>query len=334
MTNAFVKLRLFGWLADTQGCGMYRVKSPLDALAARDLAKVRYDERMWPPDQEDGTLIIGQRVCLPGPSGIWQSLRGRRPLVFEVDDDLLNVDPTSEIAYKFFSEPGVRQRLQDNIGAADLVTVSTQPLADLMSRYNSNIRVLPNCVDESVLEIDRKPNDRITIGWGGSPTHEMDFKTAAGGLRRTMARYPDSLMKFVGVDYSSMIGNDRCISAPWISVYDHPDRYYRSIDFDIGVAPLTSHPFNSSKSHIKALEYAALGIPVVASDEPPYRDFVRHGETGFLVRQEHEWAKYLSLLAGDVDLRAQMGAAARELARKHTIQARCGLWLDAYRSVM
>jgi hypothetical protein len=65
--------------------------------------------------------------------------------------------------------------------------------------------------------------------------------------------------------------------------------------------------FASSKSYIKALEYAALGIPVIASDAEPYRDFVVHGVTGFLVRRDHEWLSYLRELASDDGLRQSMG---------------------------
>jgi glycosyltransferase involved in cell wall biosynthesis len=100
---------------------------------------------------------------------------------------------------------------------------------------------------------------------------------------------------------------------------------YKAIDFHIGLAPLRPHVFNQSKSHIKALEYAALGIPCIASDTGPYPDFIRHGETGFLVKQPHEWAKYLRELL-DPALRADMSAKARSLASEHTIENNVHLW--------
>jgi glycosyltransferase involved in cell wall biosynthesis len=58
--------------------------------------------------------------------------------------------------------------------------------------------------------------------------------------------------------------------------------YLRTIDFDfdIGLSPLRDTQFARSKSPLKALEYGALGIPVVAANVEPYASFVRHGETG------------------------------------------------------
>lgn len=110
--------------------------------------------------------------------------------------------------------------------------------------------------------------------------------------------------------------------------------YYSSIDFDIGLAPLEDTIFTRSKSYIKALEYSALGIPVIASDVGPYREFVDDGVTGFLVRRESEWIDRIRLLVEDADLRERMGAAAREKARKHTIQAGWGQWEQVFRSVL
>ena len=83
-----------------------------------------------------------------------------------------------------------------------------------------------------------------------------------------------------------------------------------------------------------AMEYAARGIPVVASDCEAYRGFVEHGVTGFLVRYEHEWDRYLRDLVNDEAMREQMGAAAKRLAAQHTIQARYGAWQAAYEGVM
>jgi glycosyltransferase involved in cell wall biosynthesis len=69
---------------------------------------------------------------------------------------------------------------------------------------------------------------------------------------------------------------------------------------------------------------------VIASDVGPYRDFITDGETGFLIRYEHEWLKRMSELASDSALRERMGAAARARAREHTIEGNWGLWEKAY----
>lgn len=89
---------------------------------------------------------------------------------------------------------------------------------------------------------------------------------------------------------------------------------------------LRPHVFNQSKSWIKALEAAALGIPIVASDLLPYRGFIDHGVTGFLVKRDHEWGQYLRALVEDEAMRLEMGKAAREKAVDYTIEKNYTVW--------
>jgi glycosyltransferase involved in cell wall biosynthesis len=140
-------------------------------------------------------------------------------------------------------------------------------------------------------------------------------------------------MHFVGKDYSPHLHHPDAIplgALLWTSWTDDIWDYYRGIDFDIGLAPLADIPFNYSKSHLKALEYAALGIPVIATDLPPYRDLVIDGVTGYLVSSPQEWDKRLTELINDQAAREEMGAAARKRAAEFTIQGNWQLWESAY----
>lgn len=103
-------------------------------------------------------------------------------------------------------------------------------------------------------------------------------------------------------------------------------------DFDIGIAPLLDTEFSRSKSPVKCLEYAARGIPVVANDAEPYRNFVKDGVTGYLIPQGRDdlWLKRLTELANDEDMRRKMGEAAREQAREWTIERHWPRWTEAY----
>jgi glycosyltransferase involved in cell wall biosynthesis len=58
---------------------------------------------------------------------------------------------------------------------------------------------------------------------------------------------------------------------------------------------------------------------------------VRHGETGFLISRDHEWAEALDALTGDEQLRVKMAAAAREQAAQWTVDRHAHLWERAYR---
>src|SRR5689334_15786988 len=156
--------RVFGWLADIQGCGYYRIMLPLCELARRGV-QTAFDSRMLADyatgsqpghitvnNGDDPVIIIGQRIALPAPSETWQLLAryDRYRLVLDIDDDLFHTDPANERAHAFFGDPATRRRMAENLRVADMVTVSTEPLAEQMRQYNDNVVVIGNYVDAAI----------------------------------------------------------------------------------------------------------------------------------------------------------------------------------------
>lgn len=339
MTDTDDTYDFFFWLADRQGCGSLRGMMPMDALAETGF-KIKYDEAM----QVKGFMpkvIIGQRVCKDSPSELWQSIAlspGRRPkLVYELDDDLWNIDPSNEMAYNWFVKGydgpantyhNVSENIKANILVADRVTCTTQAIADIVGQWNDDVRIVPNYIQEWVTEHERPRRDRLTVGWMGSATHTMDWDQASGSVRQFLNRNEDVDFHIIGAQYGDWLKLPKAQvkETPWIQGVEN---VWREIDFDIGIAPLRPHLFNRAKSSLKFMEYAALGIPTIASDVGPYAEAITHGETGFLVKREHEWAKYLRLLKEDSDLREEMGKNAREWAKTQTLQGHVDEWKAA-----
>jgi glycosyltransferase involved in cell wall biosynthesis len=196
--------------------------------------------------------------------------------------------------------------------------------------------VLPNYIPRWVLSLPRDtPDRRLRIGWAGGSSHGRDIHMATASVRRCMQRFPEWDLYLNGMDYRRQFRcpPERSFFVPWIHVTDDPEVYYRAIDFDIGICPLLSTQFSRSKSWIKALEYFSRGIPVVASDVEPYRRFIDHGVNGFLCKTDHEWLKYLSLLASDDKLRAEMGAAAKVKASANVVEDHVQEWVNAYKTL-
>lgn len=314
-------MRVLGIPSNADGSGYYRIYQPLTELGrhGHEVTLPPHGTHILPYQAwvDELDVIVGQRIGGSVGSRLWQAWRGRARLVYEIDDNVFAPDTPLD---------GVTGRIGDGVreaaAGADLVVVSTEPLADVMRGINPNVVVLPNRVHADLLTVERPRRERVTVGWAGGISHTRDMQSIAGPLRRFLDRNPTVDMHFIGVDYSPMLGRPHR-HTPWsANVWD----YYASVDFDIGIAPLVSSRFNDCKSHIKALEYAALGIPVVASDEPPYRDFVVDGVTGFLVRHDHEWGRRLYQLVCDEQMRAEMGAKAREHAAGYTIQEHWTGW--------
>lgn len=339
MTDLPETVDVFGWLADRTGCGTIRMMQPLDALAEASGRTTVYSEAL----KTKGFMpkvLVGQRVCKDQPSALWQHIAGnqhRPKLVYELDDDLWNIDPSNGTAFDWFVNGydrksrevhNVRHNFETNIGVADRVTVTTEALANLIRPLNENVYVVPNRMPEWVLDWERPRNERLTIGWMGSATHSMDWDQAGPHVARFLKQNPDVGFHLIGGEYEDWLklGADRVRSTGWINGVEN---VWRAIDFDIALAPLRPHVFNQSKSNLKAMEAAALGIPIVASDCGPYPGFVEHGKTGFLVKRDHEWGKFLRELVNDADMRAEMGAAAKEKARQWTLEGNINDWAHA-----
>lgn len=312
---------------DGTACGYYRIRLPFDAMKSHGLDASYATLGEAPP----GSIIVGQRVGSPGLSVPWLKLWRDHRIVWETDDDLWAVNALNRRAVRHFT-PEVLDALEQVARIAHMVTVSTEPLADVMRRFNDHVVVLPNHVDDRLLDIERPRRDRVTVGWAGGDSHHVDWLHVAPTVRRFIARNPSVDLHTIGANYqiAARIPKAQSRHTGWsANLFD----YYRSIDFDIGIAPLAPIEFNRSKSHIKALEYAALGIPVIASDREPYRDFVVDGVTGFLVRHPHEWERRLRDLVNDEAMRTEMGAAAKRRAHQFAIGKGWSLWADAYRSL-
>jgi glycosyltransferase involved in cell wall biosynthesis len=326
-------VRIFGWAVNHSGCGQYRIGIPMWGLgqAGHDALAFSVLNTDLPTDLD---VLVGQLVCTPEQSALWQEIAampGRRPaLVFELDDDIWNLHSTNYGAAGLKADD-VRTAIERNLALADAVTVTTNHLAEVVSRFNANVHVLPNCVDAALLQHQRPRNDRVTIGWAGGSSHSNDFAFVRNELRSFLRRNADVDVHMIGTDYRHELGRPDARHSGWS---ENLVDYLSKIDFDIGIAPLAYHAFNKSKSDLKVLEYAALGIPVVATDFGPYSDSVQHGVTGFLVKRPHEWARYLRDLVNDEAMRTELGANARRWAATRTIQANVWRWETAYRSAI
>lgn len=327
-------MKLFGWISGWDGCAHYRIRLVFEQLNTMG-HEASYGQLLL-GQRDTADVIVAQRQALPEQSWYWQRIcrEGRALCVYEMDDDLLHVEPDNKGAFELYGQPEIRGHIRRNIEAAHMVTVTNEHLAAVAREHNDNVAVLPNFIPAWMLEHDRPKRDCVTVGWGGGSSHGRDFGEIAKPLRRFLQRNPEVLFNNIGMDYTDRVRTPkgRVVHTPW---HPHPDDYMRSIDFDISLAPLRDTAFNHRKSPVKAMEAAALGIPTIASNVSPYREFVRDGETGVLFDTPRQFEALLDELVRDERWRQHLGANARlDVAEHHTIEDNAWRWAQAYETAL
>lgn len=317
-----------------EGGGLYRIRMPID-----ELGRHGHETSCEPAKtivQPDGADIVVAHMAgtirwheAPKVHSWWRRLSLKCRRVYELDDDPFNLE-RSNPAHFDYNRANSQDSLKFCIQSADLVTASVEPLAERMRKLNPNVAVCKNRIDESLLQLERPQRDKLTIGWAGGPSHFEDMKEGAYGLRRTLDWHPEVEAHFIGADMRRIVRRP----ARFTKWAQSTTEYYKLIDFDIGIAPLRAGVFSDAKSAIKVMEYGALGIPCVASNVTPYRDYVIDGVTGFLVSGPEQWSQRLRELVNDEAMRDEMGKQAKELAAQHTIQIGWKDWALAYESIL
>ncbi len=240
--------------------------------------------------------------------------------------------------------PSVAHRvLMSQAKAATTVVATSRSVRDRLVREGlpaEKVRIVRNGVDlEAFDRADRTAirerlglADRCVVGFVGSflDWHRVDLLIeAVSGVERRHAL--NVLLVGAGANLEPVLRQaaelgiaDRVVSVGAVQ----PERVPAYIAaFDVGVLPDTLDYGNP----MKLTEYAAASLPTVAPDRPSVREVVRRGKTGLLFApgRSGAMAAALSRLAGDAELRQQLGSAGRQfVATNATWGALAGQLLD------
>ena len=323
-------MKIFGWSNAAGGVHHYRIREPLRGLALRG-----HETRSLPVataeifEQYDVVLVRG--LHNPKNSLLWRwAAQTNQPAlrVYDLDDDIWAWrEGTKE--YKYWDD-NRRLEAELNIQCADLVTAPTHNLAELLSDLNPRLAVLPNTIPRKLLQLNPNHRNRFIIGWQGAQQHTADLRLIYDPVLRFMLRHSDVELHLWGPEKLEQYlpaFDERIICYPWIqSVWGH----YMRLSMDIGLAPIDpTDRFNETKSDIKIREYAALGIPFIASKSDAYTQTTLAAR-GFLAETEQDWEDGLEELYKNRNLRYQMSEQGRLRARLWTTEENGIEWERAY----
>jgi hypothetical protein len=166
---------------------------------------------------------------------------------------------------------------------------------------------VPTCVEPSEWPVaDRATRpDPPVLGWVGTPGNLRNLFPLAPVLGEVCRRHGTRL-RIVCSEPARLDGVPEEF-VQWSAQGEQTDL----LPMDIGLAPLLDDVKQRYTCGLKALQYMAAGMPVVASAVGPLPTIVRDSENGFLATSPEEWGAALERLISGRDLRLRLGAQGR-----------------------
>jgi glycosyltransferase involved in cell wall biosynthesis len=318
------------------GYGVRTLPGPARAgWAALQFARVclRRLRDLWDARRYD--LLLLQKETFPFGMACLLSLFGLRP-VFDFDDAIY-LRP--DLAYgmgrwlRTLADALARRdrALPALLARCHSVLAGSPNLAAYARAHCERVRLLPTVVETRTYPV--RPVRRtgpLTIGWIGAPPNVVYLEPLRPVLKKLAERFPLRLL-LLGPPHFECPGVEvRC--RPWMHYATVEDEANHLHEFDIGLMPLRNDAFAAGKCALKAIQYMACGIPVVASPVGVNTEVVRDGVCGYLANSPDEWYERLCALLTDPDLRQRLGEAGRARAEaRYSVRAALPVLVEALR---
>jgi GT2 family glycosyltransferase/glycosyltransferase involved in cell wall biosynthesis len=313
--------------------GYVRLLLPLDHLAQTHREGVDVtlvDERS--AGRRVANVLVCQRQAardIPAAERMIEHCRATGMLLaYDLDEDLPDtVEANSDLAGVGQSAAVVRRMLS----AADIVWVPTRILQRRFAPLRPDTRLVRNRLDERLWggmpnEPPWSAADRggpVRILYRGAPGHDPNLallKPVALRLQRDLGQ--EVSFEVMGVSVPNDLGPAlRRVQPPASAVASYPAFVAWLTGqrrWHIGVAPLAdSAPVGFIESN-RLLEYAALGLAVLASDVAAHRDDALRGSVAMrlVANAEDAWFAALAELLQDARVRRHRGRLARDAVLK------------------
>lgn len=232
---------------------------------------------------------------------------------------------------------------------ADLVTCTTEVLAEEYRKLNSNVVVLPNCVDPFYFDEPlRNETDVVRIGVTGSIGSSTDLDVVAPIIKH-YENDPRVRIVFFSLPPNrkenpvvEKIYRDEYKFLDSVNVEWHPtvnaDVYYdkiNSLKLDMMIIPRADNYFNRAKSNLKWLEASMFEIPCIvqgfSDGKSPYQVNPGDADNLVMVTDNSQWIPEMEKMIADKEGRRALGKKAHGyVVENYSIEKKAHLWEEAY----
>lgn len=266
----------------------------------------------------DGYVIHGQFPNYLSADVLNYIFSSGKPVIYFFDESLPEL-ATDERRTK----SGFRKYLIEALKLAHLIVVESESQKNAYQVLNARIQVLPPKFDISrcplLVSSDKKT---LKVIYRGGEGHLPNLLPLRPALRAAADRHPGKLeFHFFGLGLAALGEHPAFHFYPAPASRPDWDEKLRRIQPGLALMPLQPNPGEDLASVLPLLEYAAYGIPVLASDTARYREWIHDQETGLLVKNDPGiWLDTLEKCLLESHALSSMGRQARSwLESEHAL---------------
>ncbi|HZV72085.1 MAG TPA: hypothetical protein VFF79_00060 [Conexibacter sp.] len=235
-------------------------------------------------------------------------------IVWDNDDDLSSPNE--------LRSQQTHAQLVEMLQLAHVVTTTSPVLAQQYREWGAaEAHVVENYLPD-YYAAERPPRGGgIVVGWTAAGEHAYDLEQLGirATLERLLAAHPEVRVVSAGLQLG--LPPDRYTYTEVVQ-YQELARYVGA--FDVGIAPIADIPFNRAKSNVKVKEYAAMGVPWLASPIGPYAG-LGEKQGGRLVPDDR-WDAELERLVSDERTRRRLTKRGAKWASGQRLRRNLGAW--------
>jgi GT2 family glycosyltransferase len=242
-----------------------------------------------------------------------------KPVIYFFDKAMPEL-ATSELSTK----SGFRKFIIESLRLSNLVVVESEAQKTTYQGLNSNIVVLSQKLDASVYKTVTPPQQEpIKLAIRADEGHLEDLLLISDALKQVADRHSGEIeFHIFGLGLNALGKHPAFHFHPLVQDQEDWKEQIACIKPALALMPLRDSPGHELNSILPLLEYAACGIPVIASDIPPYRTWIKHGITGLLTANTPaSWSAMIEECISNPGLLFAMGSEARQHVESERVLA-------------
>lgn len=214
-----------------------------------------------------------------------------------------------------------REEFHQILRIVDAVTTDNDLTADYIRGFNKNCTVIPDTpqigeFDKFRDTLKKKPNDRIVLGWIGTPSTLYNLYEIWDVLEELFQKHSNLHLRLVGT------GDNLQLLPPFERVrysvkpyYDQGEMIKEVFGMHVGLFPLQNIEKSRVRGVLKATVYMSGEAVVIGSPIGQSSNLIEDGMNGLLANSKQEWIEKMEAVILNPKLRDQLIQGGLETVR-------------------